>query len=293
MKVAFIGTGIMGAPMVRNLLKGGNSVTVFNRSMEKAEALKEFGATVSNTCLEASSTAEVLITMLSAPEAVYDASLSKEGFLNTLNAGATWIDCSTVNPSFSKVMAGEATRRGVKFIDAPVAGSLKPAEKGELVFLAGGAKDNIDDVSELFTVMGSRTIYCGGVGTGSAMKMCVNTMLATVMAGFSEALTLGEDTGIDRDVLYDALSSLAVSAPILKMKKDSMKDNSFPTEFPLKWMHKDLQLVSQTAYEHQTAMASTNAVKEIFGTAERCGFGDEDFSAILKVINYKKDCSKK
>lgn len=292
MKIAFIGTGIMGAPMVRNLLKAGHSVTVFNRTIEKAEALKDDGAHVALTCLEASSTAEVLITMLSAPEAVYDASLSKEGFLNTLNDGATWIDCSTVNPSFSKVMAVEAQRRGVKFIDAPVAGSLKPAQKGELVFLAGGDKEHIDKAQELFDAMGSRLIHCGVVGTGSAMKMCVNTMLATVMAGFSEALTLGEDTGIERDTLYDALSSLAVSAPILKMKKDSMKVNSFPTEFPLKWMHKDLQLVSQTAYEHKTAMPSTNAVKEIFGTAERCGFGDEDFSAILKVINYKKDCSK-
>jgi 3-hydroxyisobutyrate dehydrogenase/glyoxylate/succinic semialdehyde reductase len=205
--------------------------------------------------------------------------------LNRLAEKSLWIDCSTVNPSFSRLMASEAAQRKVRFLDAPVGGSKGPAEQGKLLFFVGGEKADVDEARPLFEAMGKAVHHMGGHGLGSAMKMVNNVILAQAMAGFAEAVILGESLGIPRGLLFDTVLSSPVVAPILAFKRSVIEEGRFDAEFPLQWMRKDLQLASDTAYETGVAMPLANAVKEVYALAEKNGLGEQDFSAVYKLLS--------
>lgn len=285
MKVGFIGLGIMGSRMAANLLKKGHELVVHNRTRSKAEPLIAAGAVWANTPREVGEKVRVLFTMLSKPDAVAEtALLSKNAFLPQMPKGSIWVDCSTVNPSFSKLMSVEAKERGIRFIDAPVGGSKGPAEQGQLIFFVGGEKNDIDEVRPLLDAMGKAVFHMGGNGMGSGMKMVNNLLLGQAMAAMSEALSLGQSLGISKERMFEALASSPVAAPFLLMKKAKIIEGKYDPEFPLRWMHKDLQLAAETAYETGVAMPASNIVKEIFSLAVKNGLGDEDFSAVFKLL---------
>lgn len=285
MKVGFIGLGIMGSRMAANLLKKGHELVVHNRTRSKAEPLIAAGAAWADTPREVGEKVRVLFTMLSKPDAVAEtALLGKNAFLSQMPKGSIWVDCSTVNPSFSKLMSVEAKERGIRFIDAPVGGSKGPAEQGQLIFFVGGEKNDIDEVRPLLDAMGKAVFHMGGNGMGSGMKMVNNLLLGQAMAAMSEALALGQSLGISKDKMFEALASSPVVAPFLLMKKAKIIEGRYDAEFPLRWMHKDLQLAAETAYETGVAMLASNVVKEIFSLAVKNGLGDEDFSAVFKLL---------
>ena len=286
MKVGFIGLGIMGSRMAANLQKKGHELVVYNRSREKADPLIANGAVWAPTPADVAKQAGVVITMLSRPDAVAEtALLGKHGFLNFLAEKSLWIDCSTVNPSFSRLMASEAAQRNVRFLDAPVGGSKGPAEQGQLLFFVGGEKADVDEARPLFEAMGKAIHHMGGHGLGSAMKMVNNVILAQAMAGFAEAVILGESLGIPRGLLFDTVLTSPVVAPFLAFKRSIIEEGRFDAEFPLQWMHKDLQLASDTAYETGVAMPLANAVKEVYALAKKNGLGEQDFSAVYKLLS--------
>jgi 3-hydroxyisobutyrate dehydrogenase/glyoxylate/succinic semialdehyde reductase len=286
MKVGFIGLGIMGSRMAANLQKRGHELVVYNRSREKADPLIANGAVWAPTPADAAKQAGVIITMLSRPDAVAEtALLGKHGFLNRLAEKSLWIDCSTVNPSFSRLMASETARRNVRFLDAPVGGSKGPAEQGQLLFFVGGEKADVDQARPLFEAMGKAVHHMGGHGMGSAVKMVNNVILAQAMAGFAEAVILGESLGIPRGLLFDTVLTSPVVAPFLAFKRSIIEEGRFDAEFPLQWMHKDLQLASDTAYETGVAMPLANAVKEVYALAKKNGLGEQDFSAVYKLLS--------
>ena len=289
MKIGFIGLGIMGSRMAANLMKKGHELVLFNRTKQKAEPLIRAGAVWASTPADVAKQVTVLFTMLAKPDAVAEAAvLGNNGFLNHLAEKALWIDCSTVNPSFSRLMAGEAKARKVRFIDAPAGGSKGPAEKGQLLFFVGGEKADVDEALPLLEAMGKAVFHVGGHGMGSAMKMVNNLILAQAMVAFSEAMILGLSLGISKDMLFSTILSSPVTAPFLAMKKDKIESGTFDVEFPLQWMYKDLQLASDTAYEAGVAMPASNVVKELFALAVRSGLGEKDFSAIYSVLSNKK-----
>src|SRR5438876_950024 len=162
MKIGFIGLGIMGGRMAANLQKHGYDLIVFNRTRAKARQLREQGATIAESAAQAASQVDVLFTMLSQPEAVEQTALGADGFLNHLRPNSIWIDCSTVNPSFSKRMAAEATRRKVRFLDAPVSGSAPLAADGKLTFWIGGEGADLEEVRSLLLYMGNRLAMRNG-----------------------------------------------------------------------------------------------------------------------------------
>lgn len=286
MKVGFIGLGIMGSRMATNLQKKGHELVVYNRSRQKADQLVASGAVWAPTPAEVAKQAGVVITMLSKPDAVAEtALLGKHGFLNHLAARSLWIDCSTVNPSFSRLMASEAAQRKVRFLDAPVAGSKGPAEQGQLLFFVGGKKADIDEARPLFEAMGKAVHHMGGHGMGTSMKMVNNIMLSQAMIAFSEAVTLGESLGIPKGLLLDTLLSSPVTAPFLALKRPKVEGGAFDTEFPLQWAHKDLQLAADTAYETGVAMPLANVAKELYALAVKNGLGEQDFSAVYKLLS--------
>ncbi len=285
MKIAFIGLGIMGSRMAKNLLSKGFNLTVYNRTRSAAEALKAYGAKVADTPNEAVKEAEIVITMLSTPEVVQEMAFGENGFVNDMKKGALWSDCSTVNPSFSRACGEKATDSGIHFIDSPVAGSKNQAEQAILVIFAGGNKEQVQKAQPLYDAMGKKNIHVGATGMGASLKILVNSMLAQSMLMFSENVLLGEQLGISKDFLLEFLPKLAVSAPFLQYKTDNIKNDQYDVEFPLEWMQKDLQLAAQTAYEVDLPLPLTNTAKERFMDAKRKGLGREDFSAIYKSIN--------
>lgn len=280
MKIAFIGLGIMGSRMAANLQKAGMDLIVFNRTKDKANELLAAGATWAESPAEAVKEASIIVTMLGNPEAVEAIALGESGILNHAPKGSLWIDSSTVNPSFSKAMAAAATNSGIRFLDAPVAGTKAPAEKGELVFFVGGESADRDEAEPLFQAMGSKAVHLGEHGKGASMKMLINLMLAQSMLAFSEALVLGESMGLHQGAMLDILLNAPVTAPFLKNVRPRIESPSDEINFPLKWMQKDIQLATQTAYENGIAMPSLNAAKETYALAKQMGFGEKDFSSI-------------
>ncbi len=285
MKIGFIGLGIMGSRMAENLLKNGYDLIVYNRTKEKAEPLVKKGASLAGSPKEIGKNCDIVITMLSNPVAVRETALGKEGFLLSLKENSLWIDISTVNPSFSIEMNDKARENGVRFLDAPVAGTVGPAEKGELIFFVGGDEKDLNEAKPLLEKMGKKIIHLGKNGMGTSMKMVVNLMLANSMVSFAEAMTLGESLGFSKDTLFNTLIGGPVTAPFLAGKKEKIRNEEYNTEFPLEHMQKDLHLVDITAFENRISLPLSNISKEIYGLAVKKGFGEKDFSAVYEFLN--------
>ena len=285
MKTAFIGLGIMGSRMAKNLLKNDVALTVFNRSDHPMRELEKSGALAAGSYREAVQGADIVFTMLSSPEVVEQVALSETGFLSEMKENGLWVDCSTVNPSFSLRESNAAQKHHIRFIDAPVAGSKPHAENGELVFFAGGRKDDLAEVEPLLKFMGNKVIHVGETGKGASLKMLVNALLAQSMLVFSETVLLGEKLGLSKDFLLDTLPNLVVSAPFTKAKAEMIRADNYEVQFPLEWMHKDLHLVALTAYENNQPLCLANLAKEIYANAKQSGLGREDFSAIYKSLS--------
>ncbi|MEM7038507.1 MAG: NAD(P)-dependent oxidoreductase, partial [Bacteroidota bacterium] len=274
MKIGFIGLGIMGSRMAGHLLKAGHTLQVHNRSMDKAASLVEAGAMAAASPATAAQDVDVLITMVAHPEAVRGVAFGPEGFFASLPKGAIWMDCSTVHPSFSKEMAAEAAQRGIRMLDAPVAGSKNQAAEAVLAFIVGGAAEDLEVVRPLMEAMGSRVLHAGGPGMGTALKVVVNHLLAVTMVGFAEGIVLGESMGISKETLLKVIPGGPVAAPFLSAKKGKIEADDFEVEFPLKWIYKDLQMASQAAFDHGAALPTGNAAKEIYQLAVRQGLGE-------------------
>jgi 3-hydroxyisobutyrate dehydrogenase-like beta-hydroxyacid dehydrogenase len=284
MKIGFIGLGIMGSRMAANLQKHGSSLVVFNRTRDKAEPLLGPCGTFSDSPAKVADQVDILFTMLANPEAVEEAALRANGFLNYLRPNALWVDCSSVNPSFSKKMAAAAAARQIRFVDAPVTGSAAVAEQGKLVFWVGGEDADLETIRSLLLCMGNKIVHVGGHGMGTSLKMVVNLLIGTAMAAFAEGMALGEGLGISREVLFDSLLGMSAVAPFLAAKRDKIERGNYDPEFPLRWMQKDLHLASVSAYESDVALPVTNVTKEVYRLAMREGHATEDFSAIYDYL---------
>jgi 3-hydroxyisobutyrate dehydrogenase-like beta-hydroxyacid dehydrogenase len=282
MKIGFIGLGIMGSRMAANLQKHGYPLVVFNRTRAKAEPLLSPCGTFSDSPAKLAEQVDVLFTMLAHPDAVEQAALGRNGFLDHLKANALWIDCSSVNPSFSKKMAAEAARREVHFVDAPVTGSAPVAAEAKLIFWVGADIADLERIRSLLLCMGNKITHAGGHGAGTSMKMVINLLLGTGMAAFAEGMALGEGLGISRKMLFDSLLGTPAVAPFVATKREKIESGNYEAEFPLRWMQKDMHLASVSAYESGVAMPLTNAAKEMYRLAMREGYGTEDFSAIYE-----------
>jgi 3-hydroxyisobutyrate dehydrogenase/glyoxylate/succinic semialdehyde reductase len=281
MNIGLIGLGIMGSGMAANLLAKGMTLVVYNRTREKANPLIEQGATWADNPSDVAQHADILITMLAHPEAVRQ---SADQFLPALKPNSLWIDCSTVNPSFSRDMATQAQRHQVRFLDAPVTGSKTQATNAELVFLVGGAAQDIQTAQPVFDAIGRKVLHVGEVGMGASLKMVVNMLLANTFTAFAETLALGQALGITQEALLSAIIGGPVAAPFLAGKQAKITSGNYEADFPLQWMHKDLHLAALSAYETQTPLPLTHTTKEVFARAIQEGYGENDFAAMVAFL---------
>ena len=284
MKIGFIGLGIMGSRMAANLQKQGHSLVLFNRTRAKAESLLGPCGRFADSPAKLAGEVDVLFTVLAHPDAVEQASLGATGFLNHLRPNALWVDCSSVNPSFSKKMAAEAARREVHFVDAPVTGSAPAAAEAKLIFWVGADMADLERIRPLLFCMGNKIVHTGGHGTGTSMKMVINLLLGTGMAAFAEAIALGQGLGLTSKMLFDSLLGTPAVAPFLASKREKIESGNYEAEFPLRWMQKDMHLASVSGYESGVAIPVANAVKELYRLAMREGHATQDFSAVYDYL---------
>lgn len=286
--IGFIGLGTMGSRMAANLKKNGHELVLYNRTRAKAESFSSnVVAALAQDPAEVGRKADVVFTMVSDPEAVRQVATGPGGFLETLRAESLWVDCTTVNPDFSREMAAAAARKNIRFLDAPVAGTRQPAADGSLVFFVGGAETDVGACEPYFAAMGRNVVHVGDTGMGAALKMVFNLMLGTAMASFAEAVSLGNALGIDRDLLFETLAGSAVTAPFIEAKSKKIAENDLEADFRLRWMFKDLHLAAQSAHRAAAPLPVAAAAREAYAQAVRAGFSDQDFAAIFRLFNEK------
>ena len=283
-KIAFIGTGIMGKRMAGRLAAAGHDLTVWNRTTEKAESLAKQGCEIAESGAEAVIGKEIVFTMLSTPDVIEELAFGENGIVDEMESGSIWINTSTVDPKSAKEFAKQSIEKGVRYLDAPVAGTKKPAEKGELTILVGGPEQDVEESEPLLSILGSRIVHLGDVGNASSMKLLINLMLAQSMVAFAETAQLGRAMGFEPAMVHNVLLNAPVSAPFLKNLKDKLETLNTEPNFPLKWIYKDLALTTQTAYGLDQPMPLANLTKELFAFAKQLGNGDEDFSSIYHVF---------
>ncbi|XP_038895764.1 glyoxylate/succinic semialdehyde reductase 2, chloroplastic-like isoform X2 [Benincasa hispida] len=265
LRVGFLGLGIMGSPMAQNLIKSG-----YQPSPQEVAAF-----------------CDVTFAMLADPESALDVSTGENGAASGLGPGKGYVDVSTVDGATSKLISARIKDTGALFLEAPVSGSKKPAEDGQLIFLTAGDKALYERVAPLLDIMGKSKFYLGEVGNGAAMKLVVNMIMGSMMASFSEGLLLSEKVGLDPSILVQVVSQGAISAPMYSLKGPSMIQSLYPTAFPLKHQQKDLRLALGLAETVSQPTPIAAAANELYKVAKSHGLSDQDFSAVIESLKSK------
>jgi len=280
-KVGFIGLGNMGSRMAGRLLDHGYHLEVYDRDPAKAEAMAAMGAAVAKNILELAHNVDVLISCLTNDEAVQNVYGGAEGFFAGARAGTVVLEMSTISPESSRELHKLGARRGIEVMDVAISGSTPAAEKGILTLLAGGNRELFHAAKPIFEVLAKQYFLLGGPGSGTAMKLVVNTLLGVGMQAIAEAVVLGEKAGLDREKLLDVLSQTAVIAPAHVGKLARIAVNDYTPQFPLRLMNKDFKLILQAAAEARVPMPATEAAFNV-NFEELAGRDEEDFSAVLR-----------
>ena len=280
----FIGLGLMGQPMARNLFKAGFPLTIWNRTRSKAEALAREGAKLADNPVEVAEQADVLITIVSDPPALEDV-LFQKGVLGAMRRGSILIDSSTVSPALARKIAAAASAGGVDFLDAPVTGGTWGAEKGELVFMIGGPESVLERAKPVLDAMGKKLFLLGPHGAGQTVKLAMNLLLALQVDALAEAIALVSASGIPAEKLVSVMQSSMARAPVLDVKAPLLLKNEFPASFPLRLMHKDVRLALELARENGIELPAGAAAYATYTKVKEAAKDDPDFSAVARFWN--------
>jgi 3-hydroxyisobutyrate dehydrogenase-like beta-hydroxyacid dehydrogenase len=292
--VGFIGLGLMGKPMARNLLRAGFPLVVWNRTRSKADDLVREGATRAANPREAASQSDVLITIVSDPpaleEVLWGAKGAKEntGALDALRSWTTLIDSSTVSPDLARRVAAACAERHVDFLDAPVTGGTWGAEKGEIVFMIGGKAEVLERAKPVLEAMGKKFFLLGPNGAGQTVKLGMNLLLALEVNAFAEALALVTAAGVSGEKLVEVMQSSMGRSGLLDVKAPLMLKGEFPASFPLRLMHKDMRLALELAGEQGISLPSGAAAYATFTKVKDAADAakeDPDFAAVSRFWN--------
>ena len=283
MKVGFIGIGVMGMPMASNILKSGYPLMCYGRTKEKLSDLKDKGALVAHSVDELIRWADTIIFMLTTPD-VIDSTLIENIKDPTIYEGKTIINMGTISPSFSTKLKEQLKKYKAKYVDAPVSGSKKPAEDGKLIILTSGDPKLVETLNPLFKTMGNKVTYCGEIPKASMIKLSVNLLILHMMEGFSEMINFAKKGGIDLNFLFEIILSCQVSNDLYRMKYKNYIMEEFPVQGSVKNGIKDLKLITETAKEIGAYLPLTNLNLQMYLKAKEMGYDEEDFSAIIKVL---------
>lgn len=281
--VAILGLGIMGGGMARRLLSAGFPVAVYNRNPDRAVPFASAGAFIAGSPREAASHAEIIISMVADDIASKSVWLGENGALAGAPRGSVLIESSTLTVGWIKELSAAAAQQGFDFLDAPVTGTKPHAASGELLFLVGGSASALAMAQPVFSVLGRETIHLGPSGSGALMKLVNNFMCGVQVASFAEAVSLIQAGGLDRTKAESILTNGAPGSGIVKRASASAAANDFTPNFPLRLMAKDLGYAISEASSRGLPLQTASSALGVFKQAIAQGYGDEDFSAAVKV----------
>jgi 3-hydroxyisobutyrate dehydrogenase/2-hydroxy-3-oxopropionate reductase len=284
-KLGFLGLGIMGYPMARNLMRAGHDVAVWSRTSAKAKELAESEkGTFCQTPRDVAAHAECVFLCVGDTKMSEEVILGANGLIEGASKGAAIVDASTVSPSASRHIGEELARKGVDFLDAPCTGSKPGAESGNLTFMIGGDPAVFERVKPFFEPMGKRLYYCGGPGLGLHAKLTQNLILSNILMAFNEGIVLAAKAGVDPRLMLDILDNSAAKCGLISFKAPYVLRRDFQPNFSLRWMHKDTGLALDSANELDVPVPLTSLTRQLFQAAIATGDADEDFCASIRLF---------
>jgi 2-hydroxy-3-oxopropionate reductase len=282
--VGFIGLGIMGRPMAKNLLKAGHSLVVHSRSRGPVDELVKAGAKAAGSPKEIAEQSDVLITMLPNSPEVEQVALGPNGIIEGARRGLAFVDMSTISPLVSQKIGKALEARGVAMLDAPVSGGEKGAVDGALSIMVGGDKAVFERVLPIFQAMGKTITLLGPLGLGGFTKLANQIIVAVNLTALAEALTLGKKAGLDRELLLTALAGGLAGSRCLDQKKPNYLSNTYNPGFKIDLHYKDLGLIMESARALGVPLPATAVVQELFSALRVKGRGGLDHSGIITLL---------
>lgn len=282
MKLGFIGLGIMGKPMSKNLVKAGHELVVYNRSKASVDELVALGAKAADTPKEVAENSDVIITMLPNSPQVLEICLGENGIIEGAREGQVVIDMSSIDPLKSREVSEGLAAKGVDFLDAPVSGGEPKAIDGTISVMVGGKKEVFYENYDVMKAMAGSVVYVGEVGAGNITKLANQVIVALNIAAMSEAFTLATKAGVDPDLVYQAIRGGLAGSTVLDAKAPMVMDRNFNPGFRIELHIKDLQNVLDTSHELGASLPLTSQVMEIMQALRADGHEKDDHSAIAK-----------
>ena len=282
--VGFIGLGIMGKPMAKNLIEAGHELVVYNRTQAKAEELAGDGATVAGSPREVAERSDVIITMLPDSPQVEEVLVGENGVLEGIKEGALVVDTSTISPVVTEELAAKVKEKGASMLDAPVSGGDVGAIEGTLSIMVGGSEEDFERARPLFEAMGKTVTHVGETGAGQVAKAANQIVVALTIEAVSEALVLGSKGGVAPEKILDVLGGGLAGNKVMEVKREKMLTHSFDPGFRIELHHKDLGIALAAGREYGVTLPVTAVVDQMLQELKMKGRGDRDHSALLTLI---------
>ena len=281
-KIGFIGLGIMGKPMAKNLLKAGYSLTVYDIRLEPVKEVVAAGAQEGKSSKDVAEKSEVLITMLPNSPEVKEAVLGKEGVLDGAKAGTILVDMSSIAPLVSKEVGAKLAEKGVEMLDAPVSGGEPKAIDGTISIMVGGKKEVFEQVEDILKVMGASVVLVGDIGSGNTTKLANQIIVALNIAAMSEAMVLATKAGVDPEKVYNAIRGGLAGSTVLDAKVPLALEGNFKPGFRIELHIKDLQNALDTAHEIGVPVPLASGVMEVMQALKVDGKAGDDHGGIIQ-----------
>jgi 3-hydroxyisobutyrate dehydrogenase-like beta-hydroxyacid dehydrogenase len=290
-RVAFLGLGIMGSRMAANLFAAGFELTVWNRTQARAEEFcaRHDGAHLAHSPAEAAAEATIVVTMVVDAPQVEHVLFGDDGAARTAREGTLFIDCSTIGRGAARSIGAALAERGLNMIDAPVTGSAPRAEDGTLTIMVGGETSDVRRSRRVLEAMGKTIVHAGRLGDGQMVKLINNAVAATNAAVLGQALVVGARSGVDLDALVEVMRAGSGASTMLELKARPMREHDYTTLFKLNHMIKDVRLCLEEGEAAGAPFPFAALTREIMAAAAGRGHGDEDFAAMIEVIESEAD----
>jgi 2-hydroxy-3-oxopropionate reductase len=282
MKIGFIGLGIMGKPMAKNLLKAGHELVVFDVNKENVDNVVSAGARAALSAADAATQAPVIITMLPNSPHVKTVVTGEKGILEGAKPGTILIDMSSIAPLASQEVEKACAAKGIKMIDAPVSGGEPKAVDGTLAIMVGGDKAVFEEVKGILLQMGATAVYCGAIGAGNTTKLANQIVVGLNIAAAAEAFTLVKKAGVDPHLVFEAIKGGLAGSTVLNAKAPMMIEGNFKPGFKIDLHIKDLANALDTGHGVGSPLPLTSLVREMMETLHADGFGQDDHSALAR-----------
>ena len=286
MRVGFIGLGIMGKPMAKNLIKAGYELKVYDIMTAAVDEVVAAGAKRGGNNADVAKDSEIVITMLPNSPHVKTAVLGENGVLDGAKPGTILVDMSSINPIASQEICAEVEKKGCFMLDAPVSGGEPKAIDGTLAIMVGGRQDLFEQVKDILAVMGASVTLCGGIGAGNTTKLANQIIVAANIAAVGEALVLGKKAGVEPEAIYKAIRGGLAGSTVMDAKAPMMMDGNFKPGFRINLHIKDLTNALDTGHDVGAPLPLTAAVMEMMQWLKASGYEGEDHSSLVRYYEY-------